>query len=140
MLSWQQQCEHTPPSVPLSCARAGHSSPLQRPVSTHSFSLSFCLEHTQIFSLFLSLCNYFRPTISFLPYFPHTFLHFLFTAALSSPLSFLPSFFPSNKPSISFALPPQLLSHLGLFAWQSVKAADSESRPAEPSCVHPGPA
>ncbi|XP_037620367.1 nuclear factor 1 X-type-like isoform X7 [Sebastes umbrosus] len=33
VLGWQQRCEHTPPSIPVSCARAGHSSPLQRPAT-----------------------------------------------------------------------------------------------------------
>ena len=72
-------------------------------------SLSVAHKHTETHS-FLSLCDYFRPTISFLPYLPHTFLHFLFAAVPSIGLpSFpFPSFHlffpPTNPPSPSLSL------------------------------------
>lgn len=71
--------------------------------------------------------NYFLPPflatyISLFPLCSHPILHPSFVSLPSFPTIFLP---PLQQPSISTPLLfPQLLSHLGLFAWQSVKDAD----------------
>lgn len=133
MPGWQQQCEHTPPSIPFSCARAGHSSPLQWPVSTLSFSLSFCLccKQTQTYSLFVPMQLLHQLFPSFLTCHIHFFISSLQAIPSFILPSFLPSFFlllPLQQPLHLHRSLPQLLSHLGLFAWQSVKDVDSVSR------------
>ena len=135
MLGWQQQCEHTPPSIPFSCARAGHSSPLQWPVSTHSFSLSLFLSfcHTQThtdFSFLFVPMQLLQNHLVF-PSFLTRHIHFVISSLHPSLFLHFPSFLPSFFSFLLFNSPPsppslpQLLSHLGLFAWQSVKDADS---------------
>lgn len=140
MLGWQQQCEHTPPSIPFSCARAGHSSPLQRPVSTHSFSLSFLHTNTQT-SLFLSLCNYFRAL------FPSSLtchIHFFISSLQPSHPSFfyflfLPTIFfspPSTTLHLHCSL-PQLLSHLGFICMAERKGCRQRASRASRALLCP---
>lgn len=68
--------------------------------------LSVAHKHTQTYALFVPM--QLLQTISFLPYLPHTFLHFLFAAMPSFTLPSFHLFFlpPFNKPSISIAVCP----------------------------------
>lgn len=102
-------------------------------------SVSVAHKRTQTYSLFVPMqllqTNYFLP--SFLTYLPHTFLHFLSAA---TPSFILPSFHlfflltppttlnNNNPPSPSRSLSFSCSLILGLFAWQSVKDADSVQR------------